>query len=502
MKQLVVFFIVATASTNLFTQNIGINTDGSSPESGIMLDVKGTNSFLTTNAFQNIFQIKSNETNPLKLRLILGNSSTTASTSYGGIEVYDATNSINRPLSLQPNGGNVGIGTSGPSYPLDVFAINSTAGGHTIVGSFSSTPASGYANAIALNNKTGAGNFKNQISFQSNGTTKWSIGNDASPAGVQNFWIYDASSSAFRMFIDASGDIGIGTTAPTNMVSLDGSSARTMWMERNTTANTAGNNLTLQSSGATSGATDKNGGDLVLSSGIATGTGSSNIQFQSATAQGSTATTDNSPSTKMTILGNGNVGIGTTAPSRLLHLLSAADFQLGMTCTGTGGRKWTLQSNTFPNAGSVNCTFQIIDRTANIMRFGIDNNGYVGIGTGGSIPLASLDVNPTYLTSPADVTFYNIRSAFTINSGTTITNFYGMYVATPTITSGGITNKYALVTEANAGNVGIGTTSPTSKLQVVGLPVYANNAAAIAGGLTVGAFYRDGGDPDHVCVVH
>jgi len=40
------------------------------------------------------------------------------------------------------------------------------------------------------------------------------------------------------------------------------------------------------------------------------------------------------------------------------------------------------------------------------------------------------------------------------------------------------------------GNVGIGTASATSKLQVVGLPVYADNAAALAGGLTAGAFYR------------
>ena len=52
------------------------------------------------------------------------------------------------------------------------------------------------------------------------------------------------------------------------------------------------------------------------------------------------------------------------------------------------------------------------------------------------------------------------------------------------------------------GIVGIGTPNPTSPLQVTGLPVYANNAAAIAGGLTVGALYRTGGDPDVVCVVH
>jgi len=43
------------------------------------------------------------------------------------------------------------------------------------------------------------------------------------------------------------------------------------------------------------------------------------------------------------------------------------------------------------------------------------------------------------------------------------------------------------------GKVGIGTNAsnlPTSKLHVVGLPVFADNTAALTGGLTAGAFYR------------
>ena len=41
-----------------------------------------------------------------------------------------------------------------------------------------------------------------------------------------------------------------------------------------------------------------------------------------------------------------------------------------------------------------------------------------------------------------------------------------------------------------SGSVGIGTTAPTSPLQVVTLPTYTSNATAAAGGLTAGAFFK------------
>ena len=51
----------------------------------------------------------------------------------------------------------------------------------------------------------------------------------------------------------------------------------------------------------------------------------------------------------------------------------------------------------------------------------------------------------------------------------------------------------------SAGWIAIGTVTPTSPFQVVGLPSYANNSAAVSGGLSSGAFYHNG---DNVCVVH
>lgn len=40
------------------------------------------------------------------------------------------------------------------------------------------------------------------------------------------------------------------------------------------------------------------------------------------------------------------------------------------------------------------------------------------------------------------------------------------------------------------------------KTSMATLPIYANNAAAIAGGLVAGDFYRTGANPDPVCQVH
>ncbi len=83
------------------------------------LDVRGSNAKGATFIYENIFQVASNEaTSPLALRMGIQTSSTVGNR-YGAIEVDDG--GIKRSLELQPNGGNVGIGTmSGTGTTLNV----------------------------------------------------------------------------------------------------------------------------------------------------------------------------------------------------------------------------------------------------------------------------------------------------------------------------------------------------------------------------------------------
>lgn len=92
------------------------------------------------------------------------------------------------------------------------------------------------------------------------------------------------------------------------------------------------------------------------------------------------------------------------------------------------------------------------------------NPSFHRVGIGISSPTATLEVNPTIVTTPD---YTGIKSGMTFNPGIgTMTNWWGVYVEAPFISTGSITNKYALVTESDAGNVGIGTTTPDDKLEI------------------------------------
>jgi hypothetical protein len=90
------------------------------------------------------------------------------------------------------------------------------------------------------------------------------------------------------------GYLGLGVAVPSGMIAMNGEANRQMGMERRTAADTAGKNLAFAAGGATIGATDKNGGDLNLASGISTGTGSSGFNLYCYPA-GAAGIVDNTP---------------------------------------------------------------------------------------------------------------------------------------------------------------------------------------------------------------
>lgn len=209
--------------------------------------------------------------------------------------------------------GNVGIGTTSPQEKLQIEG----AGGATF--------------RIQRNDSVvAAGRFD---FTGSDGVVDSRISYNAAVYQGLEFYTGGITSDKLRLLITDSGNVGIGTTSPTNLLSLGGTAERTIWMERNTTAAAAGQGLTLSSGGAIAGTADLAGGDLTLKSGISTGTGTSALHFFTATA-GSTGTADNTPTEKMTILGSGNVGIGTTNPGRTLSVNGFVEAASGYVVSG------------------------------------------------------------------------------------------------------------------------------------------------------------------------
>jgi len=156
---------------------------------------------------------------------------------------------------------------------------------------------------------------------------------------------------------------------PTYSLSFGGNTAKTIGLERHTTANTSGNNLTINAGGATSGATDKNGGTYYNIPGVSTGTGMAAYIVKSNRRAATTGTSDNSQDDRFIVPSEVNLtdGVAVSLFEIALPTLTMASGNIIYGIEATDGTDMQTHSGkvTFSvvNKGGV-YTKQITDDTA------------------------------------------------------------------------------------------------------------------------------------------
>jgi len=241
---------------------------------------------------------------------IKGTGATSATSSF---EVQDSAGAT---IFFVRNDGNVGVGTNNPGTALGAkFHVAGNVNGALYAGIFQNANAGGSAlagfqvacdsasiNMTVRSNSTayvnpqfGVAGARLQSLYANNAPMMFGCGD--------NYPVYIVTNAAVRLYVANDGKVGFGTITPTNDLSLSGQSARKFWLERHTTANTAGNTLTIQAGGATALATDKAGGDMLYYPGTSTGSAESGHQMYGCVA-GVSGTADRSMTKMFQILGN------------------------------------------------------------------------------------------------------------------------------------------------------------------------------------------------------
>jgi hypothetical protein len=377
--------------------------------------------------------------------------------------------------------GSVGIGATSPSASLEI----SKAGGEYLDLDIS-----------------GISSGTSKLRFLDGGTAKFELRHFAGSALLNaNLSVYDHNTSSEALTIQAGGNVGVGTNSPKTKLDIENTTAPTLSNDTH-----AGEAIFLRSGGSAgdgnvqavlafgkADGSSRRSGSAIASVQTDSDADKVGIGFYTSSSSASSQTMGQ----RMLLDHTGNVGIGTTSPAVDLHILDTGGHsQLRIeTDNASSGAYLELESTTnkyqiYNVGGDLG-----IDESGVATRFIIkDSTGNVGIGT--NSPSAKLDIDSTSGTAlyvDGGVAGANIAEFHRTDGATASVKISGLYgdpiihfADTDRTFSMGIDaseNHFKIAEHTDLGanerfriadsgdvimfnNVGIGTTSPQSELNI------------------------------------